>query len=159
MKLNLAVELKKGAHFYDIPKLGDQLKQSPRPLAGMKRFVTEPFQPGPDRDPKATARFRRMLEDAAKGETRAADYAPEFWKTISGKQKEIQANLNALGDVISIMPVERSTEGKERSEWYRVEFTKGTVFQVVMFDADDRVKFSDSVDTHLKTQAAAKSSD
>ena len=38
MKLNLAVELKKGAHFYDIPKLGYQLTQAPQPLAGMTRF-------------------------------------------------------------------------------------------------------------------------
>ena len=88
----------------------------------------------------------------------ASDYAPEFWKRISGKQKETRADLNALGDLISIKPVERSTEAKERCYWYRVEFTKGTVFQIVMLDADNRVKFSDSVDTHHKTQTAANSS-
>ena len=159
MKLNLPVELKKGAHYYDIPKIREQLKQAPRPLARMKRFVTEPFQAGPDPEPKVTAQFRKMLGDTARGEMRADDYAPEFWKTISGKQKKTQADLNALGDLISIMPVERSKEGKERCYWYRLEFTKGTVFQIVMLDADNRVKYSDSVDTHHKTQTTAKSSD
>lgn len=60
----------------------------------------------------------------------AADYAPEFWK-------KTQADLNSLGEVISVIPVERSKEGKERCYWYRVEFTKGTVFQAVMLDADN----------------------
>jgi len=158
MKLNLAAELKKGAHYYDIPQIREQFKEPPQPLAGMKRFVTEPFQAGPDPEPKVTAQFRKMLGDATRGEMEAADYAPEFWKTISGKQKQTQADLNGLGDLISIMPVERSKEGKERCYWYRLEFTKGTVFQVVIVDAENRVKYSDSVDTYLKTPTTPKSS-
>ena len=156
ISLNLAVELKKGAHFYDIPHIREQLKQAPRSLAGMKRFVVTPFQPGPDPEPKVTAEFRRMLADAVRGEMRTADYAPEFWKTISNKQKETQRNLKALGDVISVMPVERLKAGQERSYWYRLEFTKGTVFQVVMLNADNRVTYSNSVDTFDKPQSAAK---
>ena len=152
MKLNLAVELKKGAHYYDIPQLRAQLKQAPRPLAAMKRFVTEPFQAGPDPEPKVTAEFRRMLGDAARGGMQSADYTPKFWKTISGRQKKTQADLNALGDLISIMPVHRKKAGKERSYWYRLEFTKATVFQIVMLDGGNRMTYSDSVDTHLKTQ-------
>jgi hypothetical protein len=158
-KLNLAAELKKGAHYYDIPQIREQLKESPRPITAMKRFVAEPFQPGPDPEPKVTALVRKMASDVARGEMRSADYAPEFWKTISGKQKELQADLNALGDLISVIPVERSKEEKERSYWYRVEFTKGTVLQMIVLDADNRVTFSNSVDTHQKTQTTAKSFD
>jgi hypothetical protein len=158
MKLNLAVELKKGAHYYDIPQIREQLKERPRPLEGMKRFVAVPFQAGPDPEPKVTAQFRKLLGNAARGEMRAADYAPEFWKTISGKQKEIEADLKALGDLISVMPVERSKERKERSYWYRLEFTKATVLQIIVLDAQDRVTFGDSVDTQYKTQTTAKAS-
>lgn len=158
MKINLAVELKKGAHYYDIPQIREQLKQPSRPIAGMKRFVAGAFQAGPDPEPKVTAQFRTQLGNAARGEIRAADYAPEFWKTISGKQKEIQADLNAFGDLVSVMPVERSKEGKDRSYWYRLEFTKGTVLQMIMLDADNRVTFGNTVDTHHKTQTTAKSS-
>jgi hypothetical protein len=145
-KINLAVELQKGAHYYDIPQIREQLKQAPRPVAAMKRFVASAFQAGPDPEPKATAQFRRMLKDTARGEMRPADYAPEFWKTLSGKQKEIQADLNDLGDLISVMPVERSNEGQDRSYWYRLEFTKATVLQIVMLNAQNRVTFSDFLD-------------
>jgi hypothetical protein len=158
-KLNLAVELKKGAHYYDIPKLPEQLKQTPRPLTAMKRFVTEPFQAGPDPEPEVTAELRKQLADAARGEMQAVDYAPEFWKTISGKQKKIQDSLHALGDLIAVLPVERTRKGSERCDWYRVEFTKGTVFQIVMLNEQNRVTFSDSVDTHLKSKTTTKSSD
>lgn len=150
-KLNLAVELKKGAHYLDIPQIREQLKQAPRPITGMKQFVAEPFQAGPDPEPKVTAQFRKLVENAATGKMRAADYTPEFWKKISGKQKEIQAEVTALGDLISVMPVERSKEGKARSYWYRLEFTKATVLQIVMLDPDNRVTFSNSLDTHHKT--------
>ncbi|MDB6059638.1 MAG: hypothetical protein JWO95_3482, partial [Verrucomicrobiales bacterium] len=38
VKLNLAVELAKGPHYYDMPKLQKQMKQAPRPLlANMKK--------------------------------------------------------------------------------------------------------------------------
>ena len=154
-KINLTVELKKGAHYYEIPQLREQLRQVPRPIAGMKRFVAEPFQAGPDPEPKVTARFRKMLGDAARGELRPGDYTPEFWKTISRKQKQIQTDLNALGDLISFMPVERSKDGKERSYWYRLEFTKATVLQMYVLDADNRVRFSGSADTHQKTEVSA----
>lgn len=36
VKLNLAEELKKGGHFYDIPRLSAQLTEPPRPLRKMK---------------------------------------------------------------------------------------------------------------------------
>ena len=75
------------------------------------------------------------------------------------KRRLWQTDLKALGRLISFMPVKRSTDGKERSYWYRLEFTKATVLQVLMLDADNRVRFSDSVDTHQKTQTAAKSSE
>jgi hypothetical protein len=33
VKLNLAVELKKGGHYYDMPQIHEQLTQAPEPLA------------------------------------------------------------------------------------------------------------------------------
>jgi hypothetical protein len=36
VKLNLAEELKKGGHFYDIPKVKDQMGQKPKPLSQLK---------------------------------------------------------------------------------------------------------------------------
>ena len=158
MKLNLAMELKKGAHYYDIPHIREQLKEAPRPITGMQRFVAGAFQAGPDPEPKVTAQVRKMFGAAARGEMRAADHAPEYWKTISGKQKEIQADVTALGDLISAMPVERSKEGKDRSYLYRLEFTKATLLELIMLDAENRVTFVHTVDTHEKTQTTAQSS-
>ncbi len=155
-KLNLTVELKKGAHFYDIPQVREQMKGALRPITAMKRFVADTFEPAPDTDPKVTALFRRMLKDGARGEMRAADYAPEFWKTISGKQKQIQAEVDALGDLLSVVPIEHSVEGSNRTYWFRLEFTKATVLQIIMLDANDRVIFADSLDVEKKATIAAK---
>ena len=157
-KLNLAVELKKGEHYYDIPQIREQLKQASRPFAEMKRFVAGTFTPAPDPEPEVTAQLRKMLGNAIRGEMRAADYAPEFWKTISGKQKEIQTELKALGELISVMPVERSQEGQERSYWHRLDFAKATVLQMTMLDAAGRVTFGTTLDTHQKAQTTAKTS-
>jgi hypothetical protein len=42
VKLNLAEELSKGSHYYDMPKIHKQLNQAPRPLlANMERFPAE----------------------------------------------------------------------------------------------------------------------
>jgi len=46
VKLNLAVELRKGPHYYDMTKIRKQLKQAPRPLlANMERFPLEKTKP------------------------------------------------------------------------------------------------------------------
>jgi hypothetical protein len=48
VKLNLAEELRKGGHYYEMPKIHKQLKQTPRPLlANMERFPSEKLKPIP----------------------------------------------------------------------------------------------------------------
>jgi hypothetical protein len=147
---NLAAELKKGAHYYDIPQIREQLKQPPRPITAMKRVVAYAFQPMPDPEPKVTAQFRRMIDDAARGQMRAADYTAEFWKKISADQKKIQGEMKALGDLLAVEFVDRSTEAKERTYWYRLEFTKATVLQILMLDSQNRIAFGDSLDLEHK---------
>ena len=148
--MNLAAELKKGAHYYDIPQIREQLKEPSRPITAMKRFVADSFQPAPDPEPKVTSQFRRMFEEAARGEMRSTDYSPDYWKKISGNQKKIQQEVNALGDLRAVMFVDRSTEGKDRTFWYRLEFTKATVLQILVLDAQNRVAFGDTVDVQQK---------
>jgi hypothetical protein len=46
VELNLAVELSKGGHYYDMPKIHRQIKQTPRPLlANMERVPSENLKP------------------------------------------------------------------------------------------------------------------
>ena len=59
VKFNLAAELKKGGHYYDMPQIKEQLAQAPRPLLlNMKRFPVDEFKPIPDKEPEVTAHLR-----------------------------------------------------------------------------------------------------
>jgi len=145
VKFNLAVELKKGAHYYDMPQIHEQLTQDPRPLLpNMKRFPVDEFKPIPDKEPEVTAHIRAMLQDVLAGTQRADDFTAEMWKEISPKQKEIQADVKSLGDFVSLTLVDRRDVDGQHSYRYRMEFKNGTVLQHFVFDKQNKLASSQS---------------
>ena len=140
VKLNLAAELKKGSHYYDMPQIQEQLAQAPRPLpTRMKRFPIDEFKPIPDKEPEVTAHLRAMIQDAIEDTMHADDYTAEAWKVLLPKQKEIQANAKRLGDFISVALVERGETNGQHSYRYRLEFANATVLEHFVLDREGKL--------------------
>src|ERR1041384_5902851 len=54
--LNLSAELKRPAHYYDMPQIHEQLGAAPRPLlANMRPKFLSDYKPIADKEPKVTA--------------------------------------------------------------------------------------------------------
>jgi hypothetical protein len=142
-KLNLAIELKKGGHYYDIPEIRQQVGQPPLPLLdNMQRFFLDQLKPIPDNEPKVTAHLRAMTEDACNGAMRPGDYTPEFWKELAPQQKKLQADLTALGKFESLTLVGRTVENGNSSYRYRLEFQKATVLGRYVLEESGKVAFA-----------------
>ena len=157
VQLNLAVELKKGPHYYDQPQIREQLAQAPRPLpASLRRFPIDEFKPIPDQEPKITAHLRAMIQDAADGTSHAEDYAADLWQQISPKQKEIQADIKRLGDYVSMALVERGEAKGRRSYLYRLEFANAIVLQRFVLDDQDKVAAPGSEAAEFSSGVAAR---
>jgi hypothetical protein len=140
VKLNLKAELKKGTHYYDIPKIHEQLAQPPRPLlASMESSLLDRYQPIPDKEPHLTAHVRATLQDILDNRMRAEDYTAESLKEISTNRKHSQATIKSLGPLVSLTLVDRSEESGKRSYRYRVQFEKNTVLQRVVFDEQNKI--------------------
>jgi len=140
VKLNLAVELKRGGHYYDMPQIHEQLTQAPQPLlANMERFLLERYKPLKDQEPAVTAHARAMLRDALEGRSRAEDYTAKLWKEVSQTQAETQATLKSFGPLIALTLVDRSEAGGKRSYRYRLEFEKNTLLQYLVFDEQNKL--------------------
>ena len=123
VKLNLAAELKKGEHYYDIPHISQQVTQPPMPLLNnMKRLFMDQFEPIPDAEAGVVKRIRAILQDLLDGSARAEDYTAEFWKEI--KQDGVQAitEFKLLGKIGALTLVDRKAEGDNHSHRYLVEF-------------------------------------
>ncbi len=145
VQLNLGAELEKGGHYYDIPQVRPQLAQAPRPLLNnMRRFVLDELKPIPDKDTQVTKHLRALLEDALSGAMRPDDYTAEFWREISPKQAELQADLKGLGNLVSMTLVDRTSEGDKRIYRYRLEFEKVTVLQCYVLDGQRKVALTES---------------
>ena len=154
VKFNLAVELKKGGHYYDMPQLKEQLTQAPQPLPlNLKRFPMDEFKPIPDKEPEVTAHLRTMIRDAAIGAWRTDDYTAEVWKDIASKQTQIQDDLKKLGDFVSMTLVDRSDENGRRTYRYRLEFAKATVLQRFVLDDQNKLASGGSEAVELKPGA------
>jgi hypothetical protein len=137
--LNLAGELKKGGHYYDMLQIQEQLVQAPLPLPlNLNRFPMDELKPIPDQEPEVTDHLRTMIRDAAIGAWRADDYTAEAWKDVLPKQNKIQNDLKKLGDFISMTLVDRDEENGQRTYRYRLEFANATVLQRFVLDGQNK---------------------
>jgi hypothetical protein len=103
----------------------------------MKRFFMDAFPPIPDPEPKITAHLRATVEDARRGAMRSGDYTAEYWKAIAPLQKEVEADFERYGELISMALAERRKEERGRSYRYRLEFEKvRLLLRYVLSDQD-----------------------
>ena len=94
-KFNLAAELAKGGHYYDIPRVREQTTQPLAPLLhNMNRFFLGRVQPIPDKEPEVTRQLRAVFQAAAVGGAlRAGDYTAEFWRDLSVQQQGLSSRI------------------------------------------------------------------
>ncbi len=147
VKFNLTAELKKGAHYYDMPQIHEQLTRAPRPLLhNMERFLLAKYKPIPDKEPKVTAHVRAMLQDALDGTLHEDDYSAELFQEASAQRKLTQETLKTLGPFVSLTLVDRSEEGGKRSYRYRMEFERNTILQHLVFNERNKLMASETED-------------
>ena len=147
VKLNLAAELKKGAHYYDMPEIHEQLTQAPQPLlANMEGSTLDKYQAIADKEPKVTEHVRNMLQDAIDGTVHLEDFTAELWKEAAPGLKEAQAQIKSFGRFVSLTLVDRSEETGKRSYRYRMEFEKNTILQRFVFDEQNKLAASQTED-------------
>jgi hypothetical protein len=143
-RLDLNAELKKGGHFYDIPAISQQLSQPPRPLtADMKRYLWEGYEPFPADEPAVTNLVKEVIKDARAGSLRPEEFTPEFWKMIVVVQKDMQPELEKLGNLLTVRLLERN----QSSRLYLIDYQNATVLQ--RFDVDQKNRIA-----LIKTEAA-----
>lgn len=140
--LALAAELAKGPHAYDIPRLQSQLTQSPRALRPeQKRFYLDEFSPLADAEPAIARRIEQILQSAARGASRPADYTAELWAKLAPAQREMQTQLAALGALQRVTLVAPVPASSPAHPVYRciADFSGARVLQRFEFDAAGRV--------------------
>lgn len=151
LTLNLAAELAIGGHYYDGPKLRAQLTAPLQPLLlNMRRFVLDEFTPIPDCEPAVSARIRELLVNAARGTLRAGEFTPAFWKKISPAQKDIQSDMQRLGDFRALTLVDRRVDPAGIAYRYLVEFSGARVLGRYLIDPVGKVASLQSEFTELK---------
>jgi hypothetical protein len=154
VKLNLAAELKKGAHYYEMPKIKEQLAQAPLPLPlNMERLAVDKYKPITDKEPEVTAHLRGMIRDAAEGTPHPEDFTVELWKELLPRQKEIQDSVKRLGDLTAIALVDRSDDNGQRIYRYRLDFSNAIVLQRFVLNTQNKMVTNGSEAVELKQHA------
>jgi hypothetical protein len=145
IRLNLATELAKGGHFYDIPEIYQQVDQPPKPLLNnMKRFVFDQYNPISDPNPDTTQHIRSLFRDARNGQMNSQNYCDELWKKVEANQGQIQASLIKLGNLTSIVPVEYSRHDGQCSYRYIVDFEHGKLLMHMVLDSQNKLMISET---------------
>jgi len=154
VKLNLAAELKKGSHYYEMPKIQEQLALAPLPLPlTMERIPVDKYKPMADKEPEVTAHLRAMIRDAGAGTAHPEDFTAEYWKELSPKQKEIQDSVKRLGDLTAVALVDRSDDHGQRVYRYRLEFANAIVLQRFVLNAQNQMVTNGTEAVEMKQHA------
>jgi len=140
VKLNLQAELKRGAHYYDIPKIRAQLAEAPKPaLSNMRSFLRE-FTAATNSNAEVTERVSELTRRFANGKMRQADFTPELWKQLKPMKQDIRGDLRAFGDFVDATFVGLPEPGRERMYRYKLEFKKAWVLEDLAFSEDGKLK-------------------
>src|SRR5208337_2829337 len=67
------------------------------------------------------------------------DFTSEAWKKVLSKQKDIEASIKLLGNLVSLTLVDRGEVDGQRSYRYRAEFAKATLLVHYVFDGQNKV--------------------
>jgi len=146
VKLNLAAELQKGPHYYDMPEINEQLTHAPQPLLANMGGGRDKYQAISDKEPKVTEHVRTMLQDAIDGTVHLDDFTADLWKEAAPGLQETQAQIKSFGRFVSLTLVDRSEEAGKRSYRYRMEFEKNTILQRFVFDEQNKLAASQTED-------------
>jgi hypothetical protein len=151
VRLNLADELRKAGHYYDIPKLSEQVSQPARSLLPkMKRFYLDEFRPLAEQDRAVVERLRAIINDAVAGKMKRGDYRDDLWEKLSPMQKDVQTDMERLGALRALVVVEHREEAGRQTYRCVVDFEKARVLGRYDLDAEQRVTLIRSEFVELK---------
>jgi hypothetical protein len=98
----------------------------------------------PDSDPGITTRLRALIQDAMDAKMHADDYTPDLWSRLSPVRREIQADLQRQGGLVSLALIDRRVEGGRRSYRYLLRFAKARAVEHFVLDEKDKVAILES---------------
>jgi hypothetical protein len=157
VRFNLTKELAKGGHFYDIPKIHQQMTQPPKPLLNnIKRFVFDQYKPISVPDPNTTQHIRDLFRNARAGQMKAQNYTEELWKEVEGNQEKIKAELKQFGKLTSIVPVEYSHKDGQYSYRYIVDLEQIRLLMYMVLDSQNKLMVSETEAFEMKATSKGK---
>lgn len=138
--LDLAAELARGGHYYDLAKIREQLDAPAQPLPNtMKRFYLDSFTALPAQPVAVVDRIHSLIGDATAGAMQREHYSPTLWDQLAPAQAGLQADLRRLGSLRSVTIVTADENPELRSYRCLLEFEGARVLQRYDFDAAGRV--------------------
>ena len=106
VKIDFQAELKRCAHYYDIPQIRAQLDATPKPaLSNMRSFLRE-YTEIEGANPELNETVVAVMRRGAAGKLRRSDFTAEFWKTIEPIREAIRTDLLPFGDLWNAHAVE-----------------------------------------------------
>jgi hypothetical protein len=148
VKLNLAAELNKGGHYYDMRDIPRQQTQAIKHLRkDMALDLLDRYQAIVDGEPLVRERVQGLLRDAIAGTMKAADFSPELWAALEPQQAELKRQGEAFGALLAPPKlVDRESDGPNKAYRYRVDYKNLSLLMYLVFNERNQVVVCDTED-------------
>ncbi|MDN5202275.1 hypothetical protein QQ008_12895 [Fulvivirgaceae bacterium BMA10] len=156
--LNLFTELKKGEHYYEIPKIETQVNEALMPIElNMNRLILFEFQALPDQEPEITSLVKKIITEAAKGKLRSTHYSNDLWNQLKKDQDGIQSQLKELGKLISQHLIHKEIENEFTTYSYVMVFENARILLQFQLNKERKVNNIKTLSAYITRVESKKS--
>lgn len=147
---NLFEELEKGGHYYDIPKINQQIKKPLKPLLfNQQRLSLYDFEELTPSVPKITGLVKNIIQNSTKGTLNPDRFTLDFWNILKKEQEGIKAELGQLGSLNSLHLIKEGATNNLTTYSYIIIFENARVLMQFIFDEEQKVHDIKTVTAHM----------
>ncbi len=139
-KLNLAEELKKGNHYYEISGIANQVKQPLRPLMlNMNRHILSINKPLADQEPEFTAKIKNLFSEVTIGKLKYDDLTDNFANDLKKDEANIKSIFGKFGKLNSLSLIYKGKKEEFVDYSYVMKFEKVTILWQFLVNDNNKI--------------------
>ena len=139
-KFNLAEELKKGSHYYEISQIANQIKQPLRPLSlNMNRHILFINEPLADQEPAFTEKIKNLFSEIENGKLKYDDLTENLANDLNKQEATIKSIFGKFGKLISLTLIYKGQSQEFIDYSYIMKFEKVTILWQFLVNDKDKI--------------------
>ena len=152
---NLFVELEKGGHYYDIPKIHQQLEAPLMPLLfNQTRLSLYEFDDISAEAPEIVEIAQKLIQNVAQGRLQSDMFSEVFWNSFKEEEGALKESMVPLGELKSIYLIKQEQQDSLQVNSFITVYENARVLMQISFDGRRQIRSIATVNAEVTNTKA-----